>query len=250
MSRNAWRLAQSFTTNRRAFLLSGASIAILPLAGQVTMGAIHWAPGFDQDPFQLGVASGDPTADGVVLWTRLASKPLEHGGGIPRENFGVQWEIAGDDKMANIVQKGSAVATPQLGHSVHVEVQGLKPDRWYWYRFHCGDASSPIGRTRTMPQPDIMPNELRFAFASCQHFEAGLYTAYKHMSQDDLDLVIHLGDYIYEGAGLDNRLRKHVGKELMTLDDYRTRSIPTQRCLERLKKHGSRMACWVPTPSG
>ena len=88
---------------------------------------------------------------------------------------------------------------PTWAHSVHVEADNLEPDRWYWYRFRAGDAESPIGRLRTMPADDSNPTELRFAFASCQHFESGLYTAYEHMAKEELDLVFHLGDYIYDG---------------------------------------------------
>ncbi len=106
---------------------------------------------------------------------------------------------------------GKVVASPQLGHSVHIEVHGLRPDRWYWYRFRAGDAVSPTGRTRTMPDIDDEPSQLRFAFASCQNYEQGLYTAYVQMAKDELDLVIHLGDYIYEYPGNDKRVRKHSG---------------------------------------
>ena len=159
----------------------------------------------------------------MVLWTRLAPKPLEPGGGLPPEAIEVQWEIANDEAMTGIVQKGTAAATPQLGHSVHVEADGLRPDRWYWYRFRCGDAQSRIGRTRTLPEAAARPDSLRFAFASCQHYEAGLFTAYEHMAKDDLDLVFHLGDYIYEREGMDNKVRKHAGPEINTLEDYRIR---------------------------
>ena len=118
---------------------------------------------FESDPFSVGVASGDPTPSGVVLWTRLAPKPLEPGGGLDAENVEVAWEVADDEAMRNVVSRGTTSATPQLGHSVHVEVDGLEPDRWYWYRFRAGDAESPIGRTRTMPAADASPHELRFA---------------------------------------------------------------------------------------
>jgi alkaline phosphatase D len=215
-------LASEFLANRRRFILSGASLAVLPWVGTVAQGAMRRNAAFAADPFQLGVASGDPTADGVVLWTRLAPSPLE-GGGMPPEPFEVVWEVAKDEGLRQIVQKGVAVATPQLGHSVHVELRGLDPDRWYWYRFSVGDAQSPIGRTRTAPRPDTMLQRLRFAFASCQHYETGLYTAYRHMAAEDLDLVVHLGDYIYEMAGQDRRVRRHVGPEIETLQQYRNR---------------------------
>jgi len=208
--------------SRRLFLAYGAALAALPRLAQQAEAANQRVrlPG---DPFTLGVASGDPNAVGVVLWTRLAPKPLEPGGGMRPEPVAVAWEIAADEGMKKVVRSGSATAVPQLGHTVHVEAQGLQPDRWYWYRFRAGDALSPVGRTRTLPAADASPEQLRFAFASCQNFEQGLFTAYEQMARDDLDLVVHLGDYIYEYAGKDNFVRKHVGKEIESLDDYRIR---------------------------
>jgi alkaline phosphatase D len=222
MSESAYRLAREMAADRRQFILSGASLAVLPWLGQATWGAVQARPVFARDPFQLGVASGDPSPQGMVLWTRLAPEPLE-GGGMPDQAVPVSWEVAEDDAMRAVVRRGRTWATPQLGHAVHVEVNGLEPDRWYWFRFRAGDAESPIGRTRTMPRQAALPEQLRFAFASCQHYETGLYTAYEHMAQEPLDLILHLGDYIYEYAGQDNRVRKHVGPEIETLDQYRTR---------------------------
>lgn len=216
------RAVHEFQMTRRDLLLSGASLAVLPWLGRHAEGVLTRRESFSADPFQLGVASGDPSSDGVVLWTRLAPDPL-NGGGMPRAAYPVGWEVATDETFKNIVQSGTEPATPHLGHSVHVELSGLKPDSWYWYRFHCGDAVSPVGRTRTMPAADAVPDRLRFAFASCQHFESGHYTAYEHMAGEELDLVLHLGDYIYEYGGVDNRVRKHIGNEITSLDDYRTR---------------------------
>ena len=142
--------------SRRNLLLSGASLAVLPWLGRFAQGAVIRRPVFAQDPFQLGVASGDPTSDGVVLWTRLAIDPL-NGGGMSPESYEVNWEVATDEGFQQITQSGTELATPQLGHSIHVELSGLKPDTWYWYRFHAGDAVSRIGKTRTMPAVDIMP---------------------------------------------------------------------------------------------
>ena len=177
-----------------------------------------------KDPFSLGVASGDPDHRGVVLWTRLAPEPLQPGGGMPRQSVEVSWEVATDDSMRSIVASGSHLATPALGHSVHVELDQLEPDRWYWYRFRCGDAESPIGRTRTMPLPESQPRHVRFAVTSCQNFEQGLYTAYEQMARDEVDLVFHLGDYIYEyAAGRNGKVRTHLGGEIESLEDYRIR---------------------------
>jgi alkaline phosphatase D len=173
-------------------------------------------------PFQLGVASGEPSADGFVIWTRLAPKPLE-GGGMLRELVEVGWEVATDEKFTRVVRRGRAVATPPLAHAVHVEFHGLESSRWYWYRFRAGGEISPVGRTRTMPSVDSQPDRVRFTFASCQHYEQGFFTAYQHMAADDLDLVVHLGDYIYEGATSQNGVPKHIGSELESLDEYRNR---------------------------
>ncbi|QEH39048.1 Alkaline phosphatase D precursor [Aquisphaera giovannonii] len=208
--------------SRRLFLAYGAALSALPLLDRRAE-ARGGKVAFAGDPFSLGVASGDPTHSGMVLWTRLAPKPLDPDGGLPPEAIEVAWELADDEGMREVVRRGTAVATPQLAHSVHVEVEGLRPDRWYWYRFRAGDATSPVGRTRTAPAPDASPERLRLAFASCSHYEQGLFTAYRHMAEDDLDLAFHLGDYIYEYAGKDRLVRKHAGPKLRSLADYRVR---------------------------
>ncbi|MFN2565809.1 MAG: alkaline phosphatase [Gemmatimonadaceae bacterium] len=182
---------------------------------------------FPDDPFQLGVASGDPTPTGAVIWTRLAPLPLEPEGGMPGERVAVAWEVAGDDGFRQVTKRGRATAAHELSYSVHVDVDGLAPDRWYFYRFAAGGATSPVGRLRTTPAPGAA-TPLRFGVASCQHYEQGLFTAFRHMAAEELDLVAHLGDYIYEYAGTDStatsrRVRKHVGLEIRTLDDYRRR---------------------------
>ncbi|SIO46850.1 alkaline phosphatase D [Singulisphaera sp. GP187] len=209
--------------SRRTFLAYSTTLAALPWLAERSEGAVMRRATFAGNPFRLGVASGDPTSTGVVLWTRLATEPLIPGGGLPPEAIEVQWEIADDEAMTKVVRRGTALATPQLGHSVHVEADGLKPDRWYWYRFRAGDVESPTARTRTMPAPAAQPDRLRFAFASCQHYETGLFTAYEHMVKDDLDLILHLGDYIYEDEGKPDKVRIHLGKECESLDDYRLR---------------------------
>lgn len=209
--------------DRRKFLIGAGALSSLALMDPLPSYAQSAAPRFTADPFSLGVASGDPLPDGMVLWTRLAPDPI-NSGGMPAQAVTVKWEIAADDQMKEVVQRGSAVASPELGHSVHAEVQGLKPAQWYWYRFMVGDAVSPVGRTRTAPALSARLDRLRFAFASCQHYEAGFYNAYKHMAEEQLDLVIHLGDYIYEGgAAPPERQRRHNSPEIISLDDYRNR---------------------------
>ncbi|MEU6058127.1 alkaline phosphatase D family protein [Streptomyces sp. NPDC047097] len=152
------------------------------------------------DPFTLGIASGDPRGDGVVLWTRLAPEPLDPDGrgGMPPVPVRVEYEIATDERFRRLVRRGTVTATPELAHSVHPEISGLLPDRVYFYRFRAGGHLSPTGRTRTTPLPGSDPRGLTFAFASCQAWQDGFYTAYEHMAAEDLDLVVHLGDYLYE----------------------------------------------------
>jgi alkaline phosphatase D len=208
--------------DRRAFLLSGLAVYGASARELFAAGPPLQSPTFPTSPFTLGVCSGDPAHDSVVLWTRLALDPL-NGGGMPAEPIEVRWQIATDDKLTRVVKSGKTIASHDWAHTVHVEVSGLQPHTWYWYQFRAGNELSPVGRTRTFPRAKSDVDRLRFAIASCQHFEAGLYTAYQHMAEEDLDLVMHLGDYIYESPGRDNFVRKHVGGELMTVDDYRNR---------------------------
>lgn len=198
--------------NRRCFL---ATLA----AGTNPLRASYQ---FRSYPFTLGVASGDPTPDGIVLWTRLAPDPV-NGGGMDKADVSVEWRLARDEKMSGVVKHGSAVASANLAHSVHVEVRGLDADRMYWYQFRAGKEWSPVGRTRTAPAANGQPRDLKFAFASCQHWESGYFTAYEHMIQEDIGLIVHLGDYIYEGAGREQQVRKHNGNEIVSLGDYRNR---------------------------
>jgi len=142
---------------------------------------------------------------------------------MPAAPVAVWWEVAEDDGFKTIVRSGTTVASPQWGHSVHLEVEGLRPDRWYWYRFKAAGQISPTGRTRTLPPGGAVPDRLRFAFASCQNYESGFFTAYEHLAREDLDLVFHLGDYIYERAATENGVRRHNNGELFTLNDYRVR---------------------------
>jgi alkaline phosphatase D len=209
--------------NRRSFLVGSASFAAAALLSTRARGATTAAPKLPAYPFTLGVASGDPAPDNVVLWTRLAPRPLEIGGGMPVAPIEVRWEIADDEAMTRVVRHGTAVAQPAWAHAVHVEADGLRPDRWYWYRFAVGGEVSPVGRTRTMPPAQALPARLRFAFASCQKYETGYYTAYEHMAREELDLVVHLGDYIYEKGDGGNAVRPHGTPEIFTLDDCRRR---------------------------
>ncbi|MDD5027980.1 MAG: alkaline phosphatase D family protein [Rhodoferax sp.] len=179
-------------------------------------------PRFDSTPFTLGVASGAPTPDSVLLWTRL-NVPGESAASLGRDPVTVQWEVAHDDQFKGLAQRGQALAPVELAHSVHVEVTGLEPDRWYYYRFMVGDFVSPVGRTRTFPKPDTVVNSLRLGYASCQKWEDGYFTAWRHMQQENLDAVMFLGDYIYEYPAKNSKLRTPSGGWVLTLDDYRQR---------------------------
>jgi alkaline phosphatase D len=208
---------------RRTFIRGALSFAAAAWCSNRAPGAVGAAPRFQTDPFSLGVASGDPTPDGVVLWTRLAPRPLEPGGGLGADSVDVAWQVAEDEAMTRVVQQGTAVANAAWGHSVHVEVEGLQPARWYWYQFKAGGAISPKGRTRTMPAAGVIAERLRFAFVSCQKYETGYFTAYEHLAHEDLDLIVHLGDYIYERGDEAQAVRPHGTPEIFTIDDYRAR---------------------------
>jgi len=178
-----------------------------------------WSRGtLRNDPFALGVASGSPTHDSVVLWTRLAG-----GDTLLPAAVTVRWEIADDDGFKRIVQSGQAQALAELAHSVHVEVPNLEPDRWYHYRFLAGGATSPVGRTRTFPRPDASAARLRLAYASCQRWEHGYFSAYRHMLDEQLDAVLFLGDYIYEYTTARDAVRVPPDGPVLTLADYRRR---------------------------
>jgi alkaline phosphatase D len=201
---------------------AGVGAVSLPLMGTRLLAQMA----FQAYPFALGVASGDPWPDGVVLWTRLAPDPLA-GGGMPMAGVEVAWEVATERAFRTIVRKGVAVARPELGHSVHVEVNGLEAAREYFYRFRAGREVSQIGRTKTAPAPGAPVDQVRFGVCGCSHYEHGFFTAFRHLARQQFDFVFHTGDYIYEGRANngqnDPRVREHAGHELYTLVDYRNR---------------------------
>ena len=200
--------------DRRTFVkLTGATAAALAF-GYGPFTEKVWAnPRFSDYPFTLGVASGDPLNDG----------------GMPDKKVPVQCQVATDESFANVVGEGMEFAYPELAHSVHIEVDGLSPASEYYYRFRAGPELSPVGRTKTAPAFGSGPAEMSFAFASCQMYEHGYYTAYRRMVEEEqLDLVVHLGDYIceygpnqYVASG--GNVRTHVGPEIWSLPDYRRR---------------------------
>ncbi|MGV3492540.1 MAG: alkaline phosphatase D family protein [Ramlibacter sp.] len=200
------------TDRRRLLQLAMATAA----AGWLPRSA--WSqPRLPDNPFTLGVASGSPAADSVVLWTRLAAPGL---GGQP---VTVRWEVADDEGFARIVRSGQAQALPELAHAVHVEADGLAPDRSYFYRFHAGPWSTATGRTRTLPAADAALQRLRLAYASCQRWEHGHFGAWRHMREDAPDFVLFLGDYIYEYPGAARAVRHTDGQATVSLQQYRDR---------------------------
>jgi alkaline phosphatase D len=216
------------TTTRREF------VAGLGFAGTTLLSPSRLcAQGFDVTPFQLGVASGDPSHDGFVIWTRLAPLPLQPHGGMPMRAREVAWEVASDERFRTVVTRGTAVARPELAHSVHVEVSGLAPDRPYWYRFSAFGERSYVGRTRTTPLAGAAVKSLRFGVAGCNHYEEGYFHAFRALAEADIDFLFHYGDYIYEYPPAPplrilrevpfTPIRQHLGGETYSLDDYRLR---------------------------
>ena len=218
--------------SRRSFLVGGISAAVLAAcsddearrggaAGRLTIpdGAPPPAPalaGVTSDPFTLGVASGDPATTSVVLWTRMLPTA-----GMPTRDVRVAYDVATDASFRHLAQAGIADVAVDDAHSVRVVVEGLRPDTEYWYRFRAGTYTSPTGRTRTTP--DGEGEHMRFAFASCQDWQDGFYTAHAHLAEEDVDLVVWLGDYIYESGPGKSAVRPHDTPEVVDLDGYRRR---------------------------
>ncbi len=201
--------------------------------------------------FSLGVASGDPTHDRVILWTRLVSDPLTHNQNPLTEAVEVAYDVATDAEFSSLIVSGVATATPELGHSVHVDVTGLDANSWYYYRFRIGNQVSPVGHTRTFPPADQPADRLKFVFASCQDFQWGTFVLWNHASQEaDLDAVVFLGDYIYElnlGDLSPNKDGSRVWKSPTpeTLSDYRSRYAQTKTDAMLQKAHAA--APWLVT---
>ena len=227
---------------RRAFLAGVAATVVAAgcsggdgdEAGPRTTGGGTVAPGtggdlppvptsLPADLFRLGVASGDPLPDAVILWTRLVNDPLVDGGGLPDQPLPVRWEVATSETFDDVVASGDAVAEPAMGHSVHVDASGLEPDTWYHYRFSVGTWTSRVGRTRTAPARGADVERLRFAFASCQEYQAGYWPAHTHLADEDVDLVVFLGDYVYENGPSPAAVRPLQSPAPTDLAGYRRR---------------------------
>ena len=219
-------------SRRRLLQLSGASAAMLALGIDAPSVEAAPPPG-TEGMFSLGVASGAPRPDGAVLWTRLAPEPLaEDGhGGMPLKEVTVRWEVATDEDFRGIVAHGRALAQPGLAHSVHPRVEGLEPGTEHFYRFRVGRELSPVGRFRTLPAAGETPESFSFGLVSCQAWYHGHFTAHRHLAaEEDLDLVVFVGDYIYEYGITETNLWRQgaeVGEahrvEIETLEQYRLR---------------------------
>lgn len=215
---------------RRQFLTWSALVGALAFTPELAGTAAHAQSVVTPDyPFRLGVASGDPLPDSVVLWTRLATDPFAPLGGMTPGVVPVRWQIATDERFANITREGVELATEFDGWSIHVDVRGLEPAREYFYRFLVGPHASSVGRTKTAPAVGQSLSRLDFAWASCQKWEDGYFGAYQDLAASNLDVVFFLGDYIYEYAIKDEGARKgeprteSAARETMVLSDYRDR---------------------------
>jgi alkaline phosphatase D len=218
-----------YEIDRRSLLVAGAagagSLALgLPLASPAT--------GATSDVFQHGVASGDPHPTSVILWTRVTPTADAAPGSGRGPDVTVRWQVASDPDFDRLVARGTVVTGADRDHTVKLEADGLAPGTTYWYRFLVRGEASPVGRTRTAPAPDSDPGRLRFGIVSCANLQAGYFSSYRHLARrDDLDAVLHLGDYVYEyapgeyGYGFENRdIRPHhPPREMVTLADYRMR---------------------------
>jgi alkaline phosphatase D len=202
-------------------MLQRRGLLALSMSAGLAPAFVRRARAADTLRFELGVASGFPRPDGMVLWTRLT------GDGLP-ERAEVRWEVARDDAFREPVASGTETVDSAGSWSVHAEPAGLAPGRWYWYRFEALGQRSAVGRTRTAPAADADAT-LAFAIASCQRYDTGRYAAWRQMATEPLDLVLFLGDYIYEYLSPPNAPRRHEGGFVRTLDQYRARYATYKR---------------------
>ncbi|WP_405149620.1 alkaline phosphatase D family protein [Sphaerisporangium sp. NBC_01403] len=214
--------------SRRSLMAGGAGLglaAALGSPGQAAAGPARARLTPLSDVFQLGVASGEPDASGVVLWTRLAMDPVAPDGlgGMPDRHVPVQWQVAKDERFKKVVRHGVEVARPEEAHSVHVELDGLDADAEYFYRFRVGGELSPAGRTLTTPPPGTRKRDLHLSFTSCADYQKGWFTPYRRMAEEHPDLIAFLGDYIYEYGDYKYPVRDQAGGECFDLAGYRLR---------------------------
>ncbi|MEV6154631.1 alkaline phosphatase D family protein [Nonomuraea sp. NPDC052129] len=230
--------------SRRSLLAGGAGLGLTAALGASPVrAAARRAP--ISDPFQLGVASGEPAPDGVVLWTRLAMDPvaLDGLGGMPSRPVPVEWQLAKDENFRHVVRGGADLARPEAAHSVHVELDGLNPGTEYFYRFKAAGEISPVGRTLTSPARGTRSRALNLSFTSCADYQTGWFTPYRRMAEDQPDLIAFLGDYIYEYGDYKYPVRDQAGGECFDLAGYRLRHAQHKADPESQLAHA--IAPWV-----
>ena len=214
---------------RRRLLTAAAGVGLASVGAPAIIRLAWGRTWRSGDPFNLGIAAGAPRPDGFVLWTRLAPEPLsndpEAPGGMRGSDVTIAYEIATDDALRNIVRRGHAIAERAFAYSVHLDVSGLEAGRSYWYRFKSGDVTSPIGRAVTLAAPGSSVDRLRFGFVSCSNYEHGYFSAYRHLTEENPEFVIFLGDYIYETIETNRPIvRRHSdGIVAAALPNYRNR---------------------------
>ena len=230
--------------SRRSLLAGGAGLGLTAALGASPVrAAARRAP--ISDPFQLGVASGEPAPDGVVLWTRLAMNPvaLDGLGGMPSRPVPVEWQLAKDENFRHVVRRGVELAGPEAAHSVHVELDGLNPGTEYFYRFKAAGEISPVGRTLTTPARGTRGRALNLSFTSCADYQTGWFTPYRRMAEDQPELIAFLGDYIYEYGDYKYPVRDQAGGECLDLAGYRLRHAQHKADPESQLAHA--IAPWV-----
>jgi alkaline phosphatase D len=240
----------------RRTVLAGAALAsgtmALSVAGSpAARAASAGSASVPADPFALGVAAGDPLPTGLILWTRLVNDPLD-ATSMPARDIEVRYEVATDALFRHVVLRDDTLARARFAHSVHADVRDLKPGTDYWYRFKVGGSVSPTGRARAAPAPTARPSSLVFAVANCQDMQNGYWPAYAGIAEEDLDVVLHLGDYIYEyDAHSSYPDRQHSATatpgldQLVTLADYRARHA--QYKLDPALRAAHANAAWITT---
>jgi alkaline phosphatase D len=221
--------ATPLTLRRRTLVGGAAALSAATALGLATGSAAQAATTIRTDPFALGVASGDPLPDSLLLWTRLVKDPSD-ATSMPDRDIPVAYELALDPRFRRVVRRGVAPARARFAHSVHADVDCLEPGQEYYYRFRAGTYVSPTGLARTAPHPRSRPSGLRFAIANCQDLQNGYWPAYDAMADEDIDFIVHLGDYIYEyDPSSVYPDRRHTAPatlglgQLRTLSDYRAR---------------------------
>lgn len=239
-------------TPRRTLLKAGA-IGAAGIGAASALGLGAPAAAAQHAVFGHGIASGDPMADRVILWTRVTPTPDAHPGSGAGPAATVRWEVSHDAAFGAIVASGTTSTDSGRDHTVNVDATGLAADSWYFYRFHCNGQVSPTGRTRTAPAPGTHPGRARFGVVSCANWEAGHFGGYRALSErGDLDAIIELGDYIYEYGvgeygGKLGTVREHdPAWEIVSLSDYRRRHAQyrTDPALQALHAHVPWICTW------